>query len=68
MSSVDSEVLEKQEVASGDECDGFISQLSKDGHIEQVPAGKIGETSSSAGAGAGVPGHRRRLQVGRRCS
>eukprot|EP00095_Tigriopus_kingsejongensis_P004647 maker-scaffold29_size597861-snap-gene-3.9 protein:Tk04647 transcript:maker-scaffold29_size597861-snap-gene-3.9-mRNA-1 annotation:"g protein-activated inward rectifier potassium channel 3-like isoform x3" len=38
MSSVDSEMLEKQELTSGDEaCDGFISQIDKDGNILQVP-------------------------------
>lgn len=38
MSSVDSEMLEKQELTSGDEaCDGFISQIDQDGNIQQVP-------------------------------
>ena len=40
MSSMDSDMLEKQQQmdnAGEDECDGFISQIDKDGNIEQVP-------------------------------
>lgn len=64
MSSVDSELLEKQELtASADEdCDGFISQIDKDGNIEQVPVKYDAETGEhkmatspdSASAGDGT--------------